>query len=118
MSSKRKGRILELIQQVNDFRLCSPSDDPDEQTAVTVGYRHLLVQLQTLAPPILPEGVALRLKQIHVSVDDIYSVYAAKAQLDAVILEIEELLEHFDGELLPTGTNVFIVDAALITRLE
>jgi hypothetical protein len=118
MSSKRKDRILELIQQVNDFQLCSPSDDPDEQTAVTVGYRHLLVQLQTLAPPILPEQVALRLKQIDMSVDDIYSVYAAKAQLDAVILEIEEVLEHSNGELLPTSANVFIVDPALITRME
>jgi hypothetical protein len=76
------------------------------------------VQLQRLATPILPEEVVYRLNGIKVEVDDIYSVYAAKAELDAVIVEIEEALEHFDGEGLPSGANVFIVDPPLIARLE
>lgn len=118
MTSKRKERILELIQDANKFRLCSPSDDLELQTGVTAGYRHMLVQLQRLATPILPHEVASRLNGIHVEVDDIYSVYAAKAELDAIILEIEEVLEHFDGEGLSSSANVFIVDPSLIGRLE
>jgi len=118
MASKRKERILELIQDASNFRLCSPSDDPEEQTGVTAGYRHLLVQLQRLAAPILPDEIAFRLNGIHVEVDDIYSVYAAKAELDAVVFEIEEALEHFDGDQPLPGANVFIVAPALITRLE
>ena len=42
-------RILETIELVRKFRLCGPSDDPDEQTAVTARFRHLVVQLQRLA---------------------------------------------------------------------
>jgi hypothetical protein len=118
VASKRKERILELIEEASNYRLCSPSDDLELQTGVTAGYRHLLIQLQRLASPVLATELASRLNSIHVEVDDIYSVYAAKAELDAVAFEIEETLEHFDGDHLLQGANVFIVDPALITRLE
>jgi len=35
-------RISEIIELLRDFRFCGPSDDPDKQTAVTAGYRHLV----------------------------------------------------------------------------
>ena len=118
VKSKRKERILELLQEAKDYRLCSPSDDPELQTAVTAGYRHLVIQIQRLASPVLTTEIASRLNSIQVRVDDIYSVYAAKAELDAVGFEIEEILEHINDDHLLPGANVFIVEAALITRLE
>ena len=54
MTSKR-DRLADTIAQIRTFRFCGPSDDPDEQTAVTTGYRHLLVQLKRLAAPLLPD---------------------------------------------------------------
>jgi hypothetical protein len=39
--------IAELIESVRKFRICGPSDDPEEQTAATEGYRYLIIQFKT-----------------------------------------------------------------------
>ena len=49
---------------------------------------------------------------------DIYSVYKASAELDALIPDIEAALEYFDGAGSPSGANVFIVDPLLVRRLD
>jgi hypothetical protein len=63
--------ITGLIADARTFRFCGPSDDPDEQTAVTSGYRYLVIQLKRLAGPILPEEAATRLNTIDVQLDSI-----------------------------------------------
>jgi hypothetical protein len=50
----KKELITSAIGDVRKFRFCGPSDDPDEQTAVTLGFRHLVIQLKRLAAPLLP----------------------------------------------------------------
>ena len=95
--SRRKDRLTALIRELEDFRLCGPSDDPDEQTAVIVGYRHLLVQLKRLAAPVLSRDDATRLSTISVEPDDIYSVYDARAEVEALLPEIEEALSRDGG---------------------
>jgi hypothetical protein len=89
----KKDLIASAIGEVRRFRFCGPSDDPDEQTAVTVGFRHLIVQLKRLAGPLLPEDAASRLSAINVEVDNLYSAYDAKAELDALLPDIEGVLE-------------------------
>jgi hypothetical protein len=37
MATAKKEIIANLIEQAQSFRFCGPSDDPDEQTAVTSG---------------------------------------------------------------------------------
>ena len=118
MATNRKDIIADLIDRAQNFRLCGPSDDPDEQTAVATGYQHLVVQFQGLASPILPEPVALRLKAIEVDMLDIYSVYKASAELDALIPDVEAALEYFDGTGSPAGAIVFVVDPLLVRRLD
>jgi len=118
MAASRKGLVEDLIQRAENFRLCGPGDDPDEQTAVTVGYHHLVTQLQRLASPILPSDAALHLKNIRVEINNIYSVYEASAELDALIPEIKAALEHLSEDGFPTATSAYIVDPALIARLE
>jgi hypothetical protein len=118
MAPSRKERIEELIERAESTRLCSPSDDPDEQTAVTVGFHHLLTQFQRLASPILPADAALHLKNIRVEIDNIYTVYDASAKLDAIIPEIQAALEHLADDGFSTGTTAYIVDPALIARLD
>lgn len=118
MAPSRKERIEELIERAEKIRLCSPSDDPDEQTSVTVGLHHLLTQFQRLAIPILPADAALHLKNIRVEIDNIYTAYDASAKLDAIIPEIQAALEHLDDDGLSIGSTAYIVDPALITRLD
>jgi hypothetical protein len=118
MAPSRRERIEELIQRAENFSLCSPSDDPDKQTAVTVGFHHLVAQFQRLASPILADDAALHLKNIRVEIDNIYTVYEASAKLDAIIPEIQAALEHLDEDGFSTGTTAYIVDPTLVARLE
>ena len=100
MSANKIQRITDLIGQVRAFRFCGPSDDPDEQTAVCVGYRHLIIQLQRLAVRVLPQTERERLESIDVEIDNTYSVYEANAELETLLSEIEDALAGVDtGQL-------------------
>jgi diguanylate cyclase (GGDEF)-like protein len=96
MGTRQKELIMRLIKDAREFRLCGPSDDLDEQTAVTVGYHHLVVQLKRLASPILSEAAAARLNSIEVEFNNIYSAYEASAEIDALLPEVESALEVID----------------------
>jgi hypothetical protein len=37
--NSRKKQLAEVVSQIEQFRLCGPSDDPDEQTSVLYGFR-------------------------------------------------------------------------------
>jgi hypothetical protein len=113
----KKDRLVEMIQEAKTFRFCGPSDDPDEQTAVTTGFRYVLVQIQRLAAPLLPEPEAARLNAIHIDVQSIYTAYDARAELDALLPDIEAALERADDRNLAVGANAWIVDPELIQRL-
>ena len=93
MDSRKRELITKAIEDVRSFRFCSPEDDPIEQTAVTLGYRYLVIQLQRLASPILSEAVASQLNAIDVEVNSLYSVFEASAELDALLPDIESALE-------------------------
>lgn len=86
--------VKDLLEQERTFRFCSPSDDPDEITGVTVSYRYLMAQIKIQIRPYLPESMALQLDEIEVEVNDIYSVYKAQAQLHALLPDIESALEN------------------------
>src|SRR6266853_979525 len=119
MSPNRKELITRLIKEAREFRFCGPSDDPDEQTAVTTGYHHLVVQFKHLAGPILPESAATRLNLIGIEFDDVYSAYKARAELDALLPDLESALETLDDNLVkiissqkPTLSALFVNHAA------
>lgn len=107
---KRKELIAELIENARGFRFCGPSDDPDEQTAVTAGYRYLVTQFKRQARPVLPSQLASRLDALNVGIDDLYSAYDARAELDALIPEIEAALERLDDD----GTMQFPQDGGFL----
>ena len=118
MALSKVQRITELISGVRAFRLCGPSDDSDEQTAVCVGYRHLVVQLQRLASPLLPDLERERLNRIVVEMDNIYSVYDAHAELETLLDDIENAVESVDTDVLNVRMAGRIVQPSLIERLE
>lgn len=119
MSSKKKILLARFIEEAREFRFCGPSDDTDEQTAVTTGYQYLVVQLRALASPILPKATATRLKLIDVAPHDIYSAYSAKAELDALLPDIESAMDGLDDNLTkvdpgrrPTLSGMFLDHAS------
>src|SRR4051794_37358706 len=87
--TSKKDRLADTIAQMRAFRFCGPSDDPDEQTAVTTGYRHLLIQLKRLAAPLLPDSDAAHLRALDVEVNNVYSAYDAHAGVEALLPDIE-----------------------------
>jgi hypothetical protein len=97
--------------------MCGPSDDPDRQTAVTTSYRHLIVQFQRLASRYLTNEFEFRLNAISVDVNDIYSAYDARAELDALLPEIEDAIEFIDDAQSAGNINARIVDSAIIDAL-
>jgi hypothetical protein len=108
MMNEKKSQALESeIDDVRKFRFCGPSDDPDEQTAVTSGFRHLIIQLKRLAGPILPANTATQLAAINVEVNDLYSAYDANAEISPLLFDIEEALEAAKSSNLITtaGTS-------------
>jgi hypothetical protein len=113
----KRAHLVKMIDAAWNFRFCGPSDDLDEQTAVTTGFMYVLVQIQRLAAPLLPEAEATRLNGIAVDVDSIYSVYEAKAELDALLPDIEAALERADDSSLAVGNSAWIIDPKLIGQL-
>jgi hypothetical protein len=111
------NRLVEMIEAARKFRFCTPSADPDEQSAVTTGYMYVLVQIQHHATPLLPEAYASRLNAIVVDVESIYSAYHAKAQLDALLPDIEAAIKQADESMLAVGGSGWIIDPALIKQL-
>jgi pyrimidine deaminase RibD-like protein len=106
MGTNRKQLIASLVKDAREFRICGPSDDPDELTAVTSGYYYLVIQFKRLVAPYLPEPAATRMNSIEVEINDIYSTYAAKAELDALLPDVEDALEQLDDNLtIKTSTH-------------
>lgn len=114
-NKKRKEIITDLIADARKFRFCGPSDDPDEQTAVTAGYRHLVIQFKRLASPILPPPSASRLNALEVEINDLFSAYDAKAEIDALLPEIEAVLERLDdtGNLRAGDDSAIVAESRL-----
>lgn len=101
-NQKKREIIAGLIESARGFRFCGPSDDPDEQTAVTEGYRYLVIQFKRLVGPILSQAAAAQLSAINVEIDNVYSVYEARAELDALLPDIEAALEILDEDAART----------------
>lgn len=115
-NKKRKEIIADLIEEARRFRFCGPSDDPDEQTAVTSGYRYLVTQFKRLAAPVLTSPSVARLNAIEVEIDNLYSAYDARAELDALLPEIETALERLDddGDLQVLDGAAIIAESRLV----
>ena len=117
-NKKRKEIIAELIANAQGFHFCGPSDDPDEQTSVTSGYRYLVTQFKRLAAPVLASSSAFRLKAIEVEIDNLYSAYDARAELDALLPEIEAALDHLDDDgNLPIADGMTIIAESRLVEL-
>ncbi len=114
----RRDRLLDLIADIRVFRPCGPSDDPDEQIAVAIAFRHLLVQFKRLAAPLLPPRDQALLNEVTVDVHNLYTVYDAHAEVNALLPDVEAALEAGDSAGFALGSASWIVDRGLLVRLE
>ena len=102
VSGREIDAIRQAIVDLGQFRFCGPGDDPDEQLAVTMGYRYLLIQLQRLATPLLPVDAATRLNALDVELGNLYTAYEAAPEVDALIPVIERAVDSIEAHrLLP-----------------
>jgi uncharacterized protein (TIGR02391 family) len=108
MAVDREALLQDLVSEVQSMRLCGPSDDPDEITAVSSAYFYLLTQLKVHASRILAPNLANVLRSIQVELNDIYSVYKAKAELDALLPDILDALEASKQSENPAVTNWYL----------
>jgi hypothetical protein len=113
---RRREVVRDLIAAARGFRFCGPSDDPDEQTAVTAGYRHLTIQFKRLAAPVLSSSTAARLQAIDVEINNLYSAYDAKAELDAILPELEKAIDdlEFEDGTPERNESVLVAESRLV----
>ena len=102
----KRDMIVGTIANLRKFRFCGPSDDPDEQTAVTVGYRYLVTQLQRWVAPLVGDDIAERLNALDVEVNNIYSAYDVRAELDALLPDIETAIEALADRERSAGMSI------------
>jgi hypothetical protein len=89
----RAEKILELANQIENFRFCSPSDDPDEQDAVVYGFKHLVKRFIGHARKIQNQDFQTSIGQINADIENnIYEAYDLHSDLQVIIDDIRELL--------------------------
>ena len=93
LNQARVQQIREALNHHRSYRFCGPSDDLDEITSVTLGYRHLVIQLQRLAGPFLAEPAASVLNSIRVEPNDLYAAIDAHSEIEAMVPDIEEAID-------------------------
>ncbi len=95
-SKQKEERIVNVLNELNQFRFCGPGDDPDEKTNVCVGYYHLVTQLKAMATPYVPKYIAKLLNSVEVELDNIWSVYDAHAIIGPLLTDIRIIITGAD----------------------
>lgn len=90
----RFARLLETADEIEQFRFCGPSDDPDEQTAVVYGFKHLAKRFVGTARRIKNHAVQDALGDVNTDIENIYAAYDLNSSLQLVIDEIRHLAAH------------------------
>lgn len=90
--TEREKKIRLLISELQNHIFCSPDADYNAITYTTCSYRALLTQIQKLCSRVLPPELQRELESIQVEINDIFSAYEAKIQIEALSYDIIEFL--------------------------
>jgi len=94
MNQTKLTNLLGLAREVDTFQFCSPSDDPDEQTNVVYGFKHLAKKFIGLASRVQNRELQIMLKQIDTNIENnILQVYDLHADIQPLIDYIREITE-------------------------
>lgn len=94
LQEARLNKLLELANEIESFTFCGPSDDPDEQTAVIYGFKHLVKKFIGTARNVKNQEFQEDLKLIDTNIDLIYEVYDLRADVQIIIDHLREIAEH------------------------
>ncbi|MBT4533848.1 MAG: nucleotide-binding protein [Chloroflexi bacterium] len=83
--------ILKLGDEISSFKLCSPSDDPDLQTAVIYGFKNLVKKFLHKSKKIEILADLRDLFSIQPEIETIYEVYDLHSDLLNLIDDIREI---------------------------
>lgn len=89
----RLTQLIEIVDQIEKFRFCGPSDDPDEQTAVTYGYKHLAKRFTSLAKRIQDTEIQEDVATLDLDIEDIYGVYDLHSDIQPLLNRVRELAQ-------------------------
>ena len=99
----QREKLDEVIRKIKNYNPNVGLYDGDATHVFGLSVRDLVIELQTLAAPILPDDVVIRLKAINM--DDVYtleSVCEAHTKLQALVPAVEDALASIDGGLVPS----------------
>lgn len=114
----KRVHLREILSKLSRLRLCGPSDDPDEQTAVTESYKYLLTHVKRLSKGLVSAEVRRELDPLSAdSIESIYDVYNSKAHLDAIAIDIAYDLDNRTFDLDQSEEQPFI-SPLVIEKLE
>lgn len=99
-------KILKLSKEIKKFKFCSPSDDPDEQTSVIYGFKHLAKKFINCAKKIENPEIKQMLSKIDCNIESIYEVYDLNGDLNCIIDNIEEGFNQKKPKLLPEDIQI------------
>ena len=114
IQKERLNKLLEIIDEIESFQFCGPSDDPDEQTAVIYGFKHLAKKFIGLARRINNQEFRENVQEINLNIDSIYEVYDLSSDIDVLIDHLLEIAEH---PVEFQSTSTIFVDMQIIKDL-
>ena len=117
MNTESKAeKVLELAEQIENFRFCSPSDDPDEQDAVVYGFKHLAKRFMGYARKLQNQDLQNSLGQINTDIENIiYQAYDLHSDLLVIIDDIRDVLSNNPVEWSVLQTE--FIDSSVIKNL-
>jgi len=115
-------RILDLINEIEDFSLgnCSPSDDPDKQTAYLYSYKHLIKRFISSAKRLDDNSLLKMLNRIDPNPDNITEAYDLSADIQGVIDYINDSMKSnnkIKEKAFITGTKAKLIMDEIIEVL-
>ncbi|MBZ5683241.1 MAG: hypothetical protein LAO24_24390 [Acidobacteriia bacterium] len=113
------SRALELADQIEEFQLghCSPSDDPDKQTAYLYAFRDIAKRFLATAKRIGDPDLSELITGMNSSPEFIEEAYDLKANLLGVIDYLREVAGNPDYERGVTVNSAFL-DQGIISQLK
>ena len=94
--SRALSKSLKLASEIETFPLgdCSPSDDPDKQTAYLYSFRDLVKQFVAVAKRIGDPDLSEQLSNLNTTPGSIIDAYDARADLLCIIDYLREVAEN------------------------
>jgi hypothetical protein len=116
MMEPKTTELLDLAEQIENFRFCSPSADTDEQTAAVYGFKYLAKRFIGHARKIQNQDIQNSIAQINTDIEDsIYQAYDLNSDLQVIIDDIRDLL--LEPSVKWSVVQTEFIDSSIIENL-